>query len=445
MFQCAYDPQAATGKKLRTLGALEEYFWLSENTSPHTTMILAEVEGATTVESWQEALNKVQQRYPLLSARIRKNAGERPYFETLGDTPLPFRVLPLNEVNLDALIAQEPVTSFGDAHAPLGRLTLCHGPERCAVLFAGHHAACDGKTNVRIVEDLIAAVSGEVLGAPFPLLPAIEEFFGLEELGAYTERLAGKAAPSDFPLSLPIPSVERQLLHAKDLKVLQATARAEGTTVQGALIAAFFLAGRLYSRRWRTDTVACFSPIDLRPMVNRRNAAGVLIGVHPSMMQPWDDLPFWEFARQLKQDMRASQTKEFAALVFNAVRQVVQREGDPDDMNTIDTKGFYNHDLLISNYGDPGVRTNFGHLRLKALYPSVITGGIDTQTISVLTVDGKLHITHISRQPFPSLVQDAYAILMDACGVSLMTANSHFFGSYNQVSRSSSGRFCAIP
>ena len=104
------------------------------------------------------------------------------------------------------------------------------------------------------------------------------------------------------------------------------------------------------------------------------------------------------------------------------MREVVQREGDPDDLNTIDPKGFYNHDLMISNYGDPGVRTSFGYLTLTALYPSVITGDVNTQSISVLTVAGKLHITHISRQPFPSLVEDACAILQEASGVTATVA-----------------------
>jgi hypothetical protein len=201
----------------------------------------------------------------------------------------------------------------------------------------------------------------------------------------------------------------------EDLKILWAAARVADTTVHGALLAAFFLAGRHLSERWRTAPVLCFSPIDLRPMLNLSGAAGAFIGVHPSVMHPSDDFPFWEFARELKRDILASQTKQHAALALSAVREVVRREDNPDDLKTIDVKGFYNHDLMISNYGDPRVRTNFGHLTLTALYPSVITGDVDTQSISALTVDGVLHITHISRRPIPALVEHACAILRDAC------------------------------
>jgi len=424
MFHHAHHQEASRGERLRILDGLEEYFWLSENTLPRTTMILAEVEGATTVEAWRDALAKVQKRYPLLTARICKNPGERPYFESLPGAPLPLRVTPLEGANLDALIAREPVTSFAYVDAPLARLTLCHSPERSVIVFSAHHAACDGRTNVQIVEDLITAVSGAPLGDPLPLLPAIGEYFGLGEPGPYAEVCHAKAPSSTLRFSLPVPRVQRHLLPAKDLNAIWATARAEGTTVQGALIAAFFLAGRRSSQRWHTAPVVCFSPIDLRPMLSLSNAAGALITVHPSVMQPSDNLPLWEFARVLKQGMRPSQTKEVTALGLNAVREVVQREGDPDDLSTIDAKGFYNHDLMISNYGDPGVRTRFGHLTLKALYPSVITGDLNTQSISVLTVAGKLHITHISRQPFLSLVEDACATLLDASGVTSAAAKA---------------------
>ena len=83
MFQHVHQTEASLGKKLRTLDGLEEYLWLTENTFPRTTMILAEVQGATTVEAWRDALRKVQQRYPLLSAR-KQNLFFGAHFEIMG-------------------------------------------------------------------------------------------------------------------------------------------------------------------------------------------------------------------------------------------------------------------------------------------------------------------------------------------------------------------------
>jgi hypothetical protein len=415
MFQHAHDQDVTPGEKLRTLDGLEEYFWLSENTFPRTTIVLAEIEGATTVDAWRDALKRVQQRYPLLNVRIRKQPGQRPYFETLPGRSLPLRVLALKGANLDSAIANELVASFGYGDDLLARVTLFHSAERCEILLSTHHAATDGRTNLRIIQDLIAAVSGEALGKPLPLFAAIGDFFGLGESGPYTQLARVRASWTDFRRKLPVPFVRRHLLDQTELDAVRSRARAEGTTVHSALLAAFFYAGRHVSERWRTAPVLCFSPIDLRPMLNVPEAAGAAISVLPSVMHPSDNLSFWDFARQLKQGMRVSQSKESIAFGLNAVRQVVAREGDPDDLMSIDPAGFYNHDLMISNYGDTGVRTKFGDLTVRALYPSVITGGINTQSISAATVGTRLYITHISRQPFPSLVEDACAILLEAC------------------------------
>jgi hypothetical protein len=417
--QAVQEHGTSVGYRLRTLEGLEEFFWLSENTNPHPAMIVAEVEGPTTVDDWRRALRGVVARYPLLSVRIRKERGKRPYFETVPDAEIPMRVIPLDGADLDHLAAEDTVTSFGYGDGVLARAILCHSAERCAILFSAHHAITDGKTNVRIMEDLIANASGEFLAARFPVLPALGEVFGLGEPGPYVEVSAVAKAPASYArFDLPVPRVERHHFEANDLKAVWATANEEGTTVHGALLAAFFLAGRQLAEQWRTSPVVCLSPIDLRPMVELYGMPGPIIGVHPSVMQPSDNLPFWEFARALKKDMLPSQTKEVTAKAMKAVREVLDREGDPDDTKTIDPEGFFKHDLMISNYGDPGVRTSFGRLRLGALYPSVVSGVGDTQTISMVTVDGTLYITHASRQPFRSLVEDALAILRDACAVS---------------------------
>jgi hypothetical protein len=383
---------------------------------------VAEVEGPTMVGEWRRALGAVRERYPLLSVRIRKEPGERPYFETRPDAVIPLHVVPLEEADLDYLVAQETVTSFEYGDGPLARVTLCYSPEYCAVVFSAHHAITDGKTNVQIVEDLIAAVSGESLGARLPVVPALGEFFGLGEPGPYVEVSAAAKAPASYVrFDLPAPRVERHHLEASDLKAVCATANEEGTTVHGALLAAFFLAGRALAESWRTSPVVWLSPMDLRPMLNLYGIPGAIVGIHVSVMQPSDNPPFWEFARALKKDMLPSQTKEVMAKGVKALRERVEREGDPDDTNTINPKGAFKHELMISNYGDPGVRTRFGRLTLRALYPSVLSGFGDTQSISMITVGGTLYISHASRQLLRSLVEDALAILRDACAVSPVT------------------------
>ena len=109
MFQHVHQTEASLGKKLRSLDGLEEYFWLTENTFPRTTMILAEVQGATTVEAWRTHFVKCSSDIRSSPRGFAKSPGERPYFEALPDIQLPLLVMPLDGANLDASIAEEPV------------------------------------------------------------------------------------------------------------------------------------------------------------------------------------------------------------------------------------------------------------------------------------------------------------------------------------------------
>src|SRR5258708_39109715 len=80
-------------KALRVLGPSEHYFWLSNQTSPKHFVVAAQIAGVTTAASWQAALTAVQQRHPLLQARIAEDQVGAPYFRRLNDVGIPLRVV----------------------------------------------------------------------------------------------------------------------------------------------------------------------------------------------------------------------------------------------------------------------------------------------------------------------------------------------------------------
>src|SRR5215813_1601478 len=65
------DVKSAKATKLRELDTFEEFFWLLEQSAPLFHVVIAEVNGPTTIGQWQEAMDAMQIRYPLLSASIR--------------------------------------------------------------------------------------------------------------------------------------------------------------------------------------------------------------------------------------------------------------------------------------------------------------------------------------------------------------------------------------
>src|ERR1700733_3231273 len=112
--------QSVNATKLRDLDTFEKFFWLLEQSAPLFHAVVAEVNGATTIEQWKNAFNAMQIRYPLLSASIRKVPGKRPFFQKVRGVSVPLRIAPLT----DSLVVEEEMENelqhpFGDGSGPL--------------------------------------------------------------------------------------------------------------------------------------------------------------------------------------------------------------------------------------------------------------------------------------------------------------------------------------
>ena len=407
--------EASNSENLGTLDALSEFFWTTEPTNSRLALVLAEIEGPSQVSDWENALKAVRARYPLLSASITKSPGRRPYFRWMNDEAPPLRLLQVEaEMSPEEMISQELDQSFGLGGGPLGRVVLAHQRERCAVAFVGHHAAFDGRTNVGILRDLVAAASGEALAGPHPLLTSKNELLGLPAPDpGYHKPLIDAWTRSSPPSSLPPARVTNRRVPKEELDVIRERARLEDTTVHAALVTAALIVGRRNAINWRERTVICLSPMDLRPLLGLSDVAGVLTTIHPTILGPSNPIAFWDFARSLKRSMQTSYTLEAARRGALAVKQVVSAEADPYDPTTVDAGGFFDHDIMVSNYGDGALRTQYGRLRLTSLYPAHISGSRpDTQTLSAITMDGILHINHASRAPIAHLLDDVHNVLV---------------------------------
>ena len=132
--------QSVNATKLRDLDAFEEFFWLVEQSVNVSHAVVVEVKGTTTIAQWQDALETVQVRSPLLSASIRKIPGRRPFFEKMHGTSMPLWMAPLTDsLVLEDEMEKQLQRSFGDGSGPLTRATLFHARDRSVVMFATHH------------------------------------------------------------------------------------------------------------------------------------------------------------------------------------------------------------------------------------------------------------------------------------------------------------------
>ena len=147
-----HDAQSGNATKLRDLDAFEELFWLLEQSVNVSHAVVVEVNGATTIGQWNDAMDAIQVRYPLLSASILKVPGKRPFFQRTRGVSMPLRIAPLcDSLVLEAEMENELQQSLGDGSGPLTRATLFHAQDRSVVIFVTHHCSMDGNVSCRRV------------------------------------------------------------------------------------------------------------------------------------------------------------------------------------------------------------------------------------------------------------------------------------------------------
>jgi NRPS condensation-like uncharacterized protein len=404
------DLSRLTGpQKIRDLDYLEEMLWLFEQNFPLYHVLAVEVEGSASVDEWRAGLGAVQRRYPHLSACIRKEPGKRPYFARMEGVAVPLRVKSwTNKLVLHEEMAKELDGSFGDGNGPLVRVKLLHGPDRSALLLSAHHSAFDGKSSLLVLQDLLASMAGEDIGEKVEAT-SLSSLLGETEPEPYTKILVGEAvAPKDGLLpNLPKTQVKRLVLSKEETTTLIERAKKEQTTVHSALVAAFASAGARYSKDWLANAVRCVSPVDVRRLFGVPEAAGVLIPFASLTVDAQSNQPFWAKARAVGEALAPCLTKEYALNSLGTVKAMVAEEIPARKILEIFAASSA-HELMVTNYAGYRLRTEFGSLRVI----SAFTGSVGpAQKVSVITVNGRLGMTLVNMNPFPTLLEDAKEIL----------------------------------
>jgi hypothetical protein len=396
--------------KLRALGTFEEYIWLVEQKTPRTIVVVAELQGPTTIDGWRTALNAVQAQHPILSTRIRKRPGFRPYFEAAPGIDLPLQVLSFDSTkSLLDYCSRELETAFAEDDLLLRAIVL-HGKHRSTLLLAADHVAFDGRSVVYVIRDLIRSLAGEALGKQKPLSLSHDELLGLPTSDIYSTPSAPYSGLSES-IELPVTQVagkhqlEQIWLEPPAVAAITQRARQEQTTVHGALTAAILLTGRAKSPRWAETAIRCASPIDNREILGVGDNLGLLLTLAYTELESAELPNFWHLARQVRSDVSALGNVQAAARSFAPLRETLTTEMDPGRM--ADAARQRAQTLTVTNYGRLKIPSEYGPLRLLFISPMVTSGAPHTQTVSLATLNGLLCMTNVSAEPIPDLLAGA--------------------------------------
>lgn len=330
----------------RLLDGRERQYWLLGRKAAVNTLVAARLRPALPAEAVRARLDALQRRHPLLGARIEEGGPAGPRF-VAGAPPIPLRLAP--RPSSEAWVAEaerELNAAFAASPGPLARAVLVGQNQAQELLLCYHHAIGDVLAGV----DLLPALVGAAPPTPSPDAAAEEmPVSALLPRGArpgwrwaadmvLQGTLASVRQPATLTPEAPAPIAARhsgllgRTVPPAAMQALLARARAEGTTVHGALCAAGLLAIAEELGLDRPAWLGCRTPIDLRGHLARpvAGAFGIFAFGLPTYHRLARTTPFWDVARDVRAKVRRLVERRAMLPPLAALEAHVARTPPPD-------------------------------------------------------------------------------------------------------------------
>jgi hypothetical protein len=241
--------------------------------------------------------------------------------------------------------------------------------------------------------------------------PASSNSAFLRPLGAFEELfwLLDQQRPVHFVMAAEVDG------HTTVDDWLRERARQEGTTVHGALSAAFAVACWEIFGELNDSPIRVMSPIDTRKLLELGEECAMRVGSGTVPIESCEATTFWDIARLATTGLTKAQTLEAIRTTRHGMHEVFKPGLDVPTAAAIAAQGFA-HDILLTNVGNLGYGTDFGELELKAVWgPAVTARLVSAHTIGVTTINGSLRLVQTTFAPAGSLLESVEKILVSVC------------------------------
>lgn len=381
-------------------------------TTPLNCVFTVKIRGHIVPDHLLTALNKIQQKHPLLRTRIKENDSGIPYFVSSNKLEeIPVRLVKrLNDEQWQQESKQEWKKLFNHPDQPLARVVWLKGEEVSELLLVCPHCVCDGTTMVTLMSELLLLLDHpkkEMVA--YPPFNSIEELlspgFSASSAKIFKTRLFAVMASVFFLLKSgknKNRAGEGYFLHWKFNEAatssLAKACKTAGVTIHAALCIAFMEAFQSVKGKQAKGKVIC--PVDVRKFVpeitNETMFAFAPIAELSLSRNP--KLNFWKKAEELKESLQ----KKIAAMKVPEL--LVMSEYFHASVNRMvkflrSTEG--GHDVTLSNMGKLGIPEHYDSFEVETLYsPTVGFPWRNANTLVVSTFKGKMDFTFLSNDGF---------------------------------------------
>jgi hypothetical protein len=386
----------------RDLGPFEHLLWLTDQWAPRHFAVAARIRGRLGSPSLQNALLRAQRRHPALRAAIDASDRHCPRFgvDDCGEIPLRVCDRIVGDEWRTELVS-ELATPFDAHRAPLVRAVLVRGPSVSELLLLVHHALGDALAAAYLIRDLLEDIAGTPMPDPLPPRPSMEQLLGL----SYQCGRSSSGTPPRLPRNTPRASAfEAWEIGPDSSDELVDRCRAEQTTVQGALTAAFTLALSASGRTAPGGIVRCLSPISVRRLCPPVDADfGLYVASAKTCHRPAASSDLWELARTTRGQIAAGSEREQLAARAAGQQALLATRPTPGRAFAA-YRSAVDYQVIISNIGRALARTRYGALRLEALW--VVPNVEEEPVVGVATVARRMCISLLG-DSVPGLVENA--------------------------------------
>jgi NRPS condensation-like uncharacterized protein len=378
--------------RMRKLGANERITWSYQQIRPMHFVIAAKIIGKITIEEMQNALEKAQQRHPLLNVGVvTVDGSETPWFKK-DLAQIPLRIIKrINTEQWEQVVEEELENPFNPCEAPLVRVSLVSGENIYELVITCDHTIADGKSSLFLLRDILQYVGDpDQTIIPLPQKDSYEKIlFGQRSSDGIPGDpgiLEGKTRPKLPENSQP--NLCAWLLSEIETAAIINRCKKEGVTVHAGICAAFLLS--IAESQPTKKILKCLTPVNIRAALpGIDDDFGYYFTTVNTEHTVTPSLSIWDLSRSVSSQIK--EAKIFAHLpeleTFLSV--------SPDHEEAVNMMDFVNgHDIVVTNLGRLNIPEKYGQLELMAIYGLSLMTHIDRDLIlGVMTFRDRMSLT----------------------------------------------------
>ncbi|MEI3789138.1 MULTISPECIES: condensation domain-containing protein [unclassified Chryseobacterium] len=393
----------------RNLMMVERIMYVDPET-PVNCVFTAKIKGNIPEENFKAALEKIQQKHPLLRTRIDNSSEKYPFFiEVKGIESIPLRIV---ERKTDEDWLQESETEwfrlFKDEKKPLAQLVWIKGNDVSEILWVLPHCICDGTSLVTMMTELLTLLDDPAVELqPYEVFSSVDDFLPLDfnmkkkkrkaRFYLVMARLFFLMQRKSKIRNLGKNYVVHWKLNSDTTAQITEKSKAHGVSVHALFCSSFMQAFQEIQGKQAKGKV--ISPVDVRhfiPEIRQDHVFAFAPTVELSLKKGSTDL--LDNARQIKKDLVGKIEKmEARELLWmgEQMHPVVER------MISMMKSSKGGHDVTLSNMGRINIPSDYKNFKVETVIsPTVAFPWLNSNTLVATTYNQQMDFTFMSNEHF---------------------------------------------